>query len=71
MEHEGTVELFPQETPPRSLKMIVAGSFDPSAAAARATVNPFFSARVVLIRIVFSPLTLFVRAGAISKRYIV
>ena len=44
--------------PPRSLKTITAGSFTPDAVAASATVKPFFSARVILIRMVFSPFLL-------------
>ena len=34
----------------RSLKTTTAGSFSPAAVAARATVKPFFSARVVFLR---------------------
>ena len=57
--------------PPRSLKMITAESFVPDAVAASATVKPFFSVRVVFIRIVFSPFLLLVRDGGISKRRMV
>ena len=54
-----------------SLKKITAGSYSPVAVAARATVNPFFSAFVVFIRMTFFPLKWLVLLLGISKRTIV
>ena len=57
--------------PPLSLKKMTAGSFSPVAVAARATVNPFFSAFVVFILMSFFPLTSLVLLLGMSKRTIV
>ena len=56
--------------PPRSFQMITAGSCVPNTVAATA-VKAFFSARVVLMRIDFSPFLLLVQDGHISKRHMV
>ena len=57
--------------PPLSLKKMTVGSFSPVAVAARATVNPFFTAFVVFILMSFFPLTSLVLLLGMSKRTIV